>query len=555
MGQDIDRPGRYFVKEIGGVLDTLRRDYDIVRLVDVEECRVLEVAADGAIRCGAECHAIWGRTTRCENCSSFRACHTHCTVDKQEYLGDRREDIHSIPVELLLPSGEVQSGVIECVRFSGVDADGARAAAEREAAADPTRDVLTRLYGPERLYREIRRRLIDKPDEHWLLIVCNIRNFRLINRLFGMEKGNRLLAGLGDLLREELGGGAVYGRHRDDRFLILTPRDSFDAAGFAEKAQARAGQLIESPIFDVRVKLGLLPIGDVNQPVTVMAERAELAADTVRDEREQRFAVFAPEMLEQKLFRQRILTDFASALRAGECQIHLQPQVLADGRFLGAEALVRWQRPDGMLLPGAFLPVLAQSELLSHMDAEVWRQAAALLRSWQGTPLEALSLSVNVDPSDFYYLDVPGTLTELCARYGVPPDKLRVEIMETALVEDIARQTHMVDRLHAAGFLVEIDDFGKGSSSLSLLKDIHADVLKIDMGFLRDYERSERSRIILSSVIRMAERLGMDVVTEGVETRAQVEDLLSFGCRCFQGYFFSRPVPVRDFEAVAMERL
>ena len=142
-----------------------------------------------------------------------------------------------------------------------------------------------------------------------------------------------------------------------------------------------------------------------------------------------------------------------------------------------------------MFFSGEFLEVLHHSELLSHLDVHVWEKAVQLLYKWKGTPLERLYVSVNVDPTDFYHIDVPKVLMELCGKYGVPTARLRVEITETALIEDVQRQNEMVERLHRAGFLVEIDDFGKGYSPLSLLKDIHADVLKIDMGFLQKIEK------------------------------------------------------------------
>ena len=549
--EQLKKPHRYSVHEINRVLEVLRREYDLVRLVDVEECRVIEITPDGSIHYLQECFRIWGRGARCENCASYRANHTRCVVDKCEYLGSDREDIHSVPVELELTSGEVRSFVVECVRFSGTDEAGAKAAAERERRNDRSRDVLTRLYTAEKLYREIRCRLLDRPDETYLLVLGNIRNFRLLNKLFGDEGGNRLLVGIGDLLRETCGADAIYGRFRDDRFALITPEKDFDADGFAEKMQVHARSIIDSPVFDVWVKMGIYEITDPNLPVTVMMEHAELAADSIRDDPERMIARFESALLSGKLREQRILADFEEAMLDGEFQIYLQPQVDRDGTLFGAEALVRWVRPEGVMLPGEFLPVLAQSELLSHLDMCVWEQVVDLLGRWRGTALERLSISINVDQSDFYHVDVPQYLSDLCDRYGVERSSLHIEITETALVGDIKRNGRIVEKLHEAGFSVEIDDFGKGSSTLSFLKDIQADVLKIDMGFLQGGSNRDRSRIILKSVINMANDLGMGVITEGVETAEQAEKLFEIGCRRFQGYYFSRPIPVRDFEKVA----
>ena len=317
-----------------------------------------------------------------------------------------------------------------------------------------------------------------------------------------------------------------------------------------------ASSLLESPIYAVQIKIGIYEIIDPEMPVINMMEHAEEAAVSIRNERDSIIAWYHPDMMERTLQNHRIITDFQRALDEGEFQIYLQPQVRNDGLIRGAEALVRWIRPNSsVILPGEFLEVLHHSELLSHLDVYVWEKAVRLLSEWKDTPLEKLHISVNVDPTDFYHVDVPKVLIDLCESYSVPTARLRVEITETALIEDIQRQNEMVERLHRAGFLVEIDDFGKGYSSLSLLKDIHADVLKIDMGFLQSTHNEARSKVILRSVISMANELNMGVITEGVETQKQAETLTSMGCHNFQGFFYSRPVPVKDFEALALENM
>lgn len=545
---------QYSVLEINGILASLRDTYDIVRLVDVEECRILEVEEDGSIRYRQECFHIWNRRTRCENCSSYRACRTHDCQDKTEYLGPDREKIHSVPIYLELVGGDLALCVIECVRYAGTDEAGAKAAGSSDAYIS-THDVLTRLYTPEKLFRQIRQRLMDRPDQRYYLVMTNIRNFALINKLFGIEGGNRLLVGVADMLRANCGREEIYGRFRDDRFLLLIRQDRFDEAAMVESLK-KTERLLDSPIFHIDIKLGVYKIRNVNLPLSAMIEYADLAVNTIRDDGEVRLAYYSPSMMEQKRKDRNAITDFEQALRKGEFCIYLQPQVRADGRVRGAEALVRWILPDGTVrLPGEFLGVLQQSELLSHLDVYVWELAVRQLRRWQGTPFARLPISVNVDPTDFYFVDVPGVLADLCRQYDVDPALLRVEITETVLVEDIEKQSRMVDRLQSAGFLVEIDDFGKGFSSLSLLKDIRADVLKIDMGFLRGAQNLDRSRIILASVIEMAGNLNMDVISEGVETREQVEKLTAIGCRSFQGFYFSRPIPVEDFERVAAQNL
>lgn len=543
----------YTVREIGGVLRGLLGTYDIVQLVDVEECRVLDVQSDGTIHYGRECFRIWDRSMRCATCTGYQSCMTHSEKDKTEHVHGGKQVAHAIPIYLEMLDGEMKLCTLECVKLyddDGVAGDGH----DDDLGYISTHDVLTRLYTREKLYREIRSQLMRAPGERYLLVMGNVLNFQLINKLYGVDGGNRILVGIGDILRSQCTHEEVYGRYRDDRFLVLVRKDKFSERLFIDQLQ-RVCELISSPIYSIRAQLGVYEIEDADMPITNMIDHTELALKSIRDNTQVRVAWFEPGMLRRKLMDQHVIAEFERALSQGDFHIYLQPQVHQDGHIHGAEALVRWIRPDGTaVLPMEFLGVLHQSELLSHLDAYVWEQAVKTLAKWTGTPMERLYISVNVDPTDFYHLDVPKLLGELCHRYGVDTARLRVEITETALFDDVEKQSRIVETLHQAGFKVEIDDFGKGYSSLSLLKDIHADVLKIDMGFIRGKSNLRRSRIILESVIEMARNLNMAVITEGVETREQVDNLLELGCNDFQGFYFSRPLPVRDFEEVVRAR-
>ncbi len=157
-------------------------------------------------------------------------------------------------------------------------------------------------------------------------------------------------------------------------------------------------------------------------------------------------------------------------------------------------------------------------------------------------------MSVNVSPKDLYYLDIKKEFVNLVNKYKINPGLLNIEITETAVTSDVNKCAKLIVELRKNGFIVEIDDFGSGYSSLNMLKDINADVLKIDMGFLRKTENHERAMVILNYTIDMAHELGMKVVTEGVETKEQMERLVEMGCEMFQGFYFDKPMPVEEFE-------
>ena len=178
----------------------------------------------------------------------------------------------------------------------------------------------------------------------------------------------------------------------------------------------------------------------------------------------------------------------------------------------------------------------------------MWEKAAAKLKEWKELGKEQYHISVNISTKDFYLVDVYETFVDIVERNGINPEKLKLEITETTIMDNFERNIKIIKRLQDYGFKIEIDDFGSGYSSLNMLKDISADILKIDMGFLNATENELKGQDILESIIFLAQKLGMEVITEGVETSQQLTMLIQMGCRMFQGYYFSRPVPEEEFE-------
>ena len=218
-------------------------------------------------------------------------------------------------------------------------------------------------------------------------------------------------------------------------------------------------------------------------------------------------------------------------------------------QLVGGEALVRWIHPKkGAIAPGEFVPVFERNGLISDVDKYIWETACKQLRKWKNEGREDLYISVNISPRDFYFLNIFQVFTDLVKKYDIDPQNIKLEITETAIVMDFKRQLELISRLRRNGFVVEMDDFGSGYSSLNMLKDIHVDVLKIDMAFLKKAEDEERSKKILQMVIGLSKQLEMPVITEGVETKEQVKFLTEMGCDMFQGYYFAKPMSVLDFE-------
>ncbi len=201
-----------------------------------------------------------------------------------------------------------------------------------------------------------------------------------------------------------------------------------------------------------------------------------------------------------------------------------------------------------MIPPGRFLPVLERNGQIAQVDRCIWEEACRILARWKQEGKESLYLSINISPKDFYFMDVYETITALVEKYGISPRNLRLEITETVMMDDMEKRLPLIERLREYGFLVEMDDFGSGYSSLNMLKDIPVDILKIDMVFLYKTKNPDKAMKILQLIIAMTEQLGIGSITEGVETKDQAWMLREMGCHMFQGYYFSKPISLQDFE-------
>ncbi|HIV72839.1 MAG TPA: EAL domain-containing protein [Candidatus Aquabacterium excrementipullorum] len=254
--------------------------------------------------------------------------------------------------------------------------------------------------------------------------------------------------------------------------------------------------------------------------------------------------------------RNKLEQDLREAVIQGQFLLHYQPQVADDGRVIGAEALVRWQHPrHGMVPPSDFIPLAEQTGLIVTLGDWVLKQACAQLAAWAATPETAsLKLSVNVSAHQIRQPDFVARVLAAVERAGVDPSRLKLELTESMLVNDvedlIGKMTEL--RRHGVGF--SLDDFGTGYSSLSYLRRLPLDQLKIDQAFVRDVLGNANDAAIAGTVVSLGQTLNLEVIAEGVETQAQRDFLLSIGCRLFQGYLYSKPVPEAAFGALVVER-
>ena len=413
-----------------------------------------------------------------------------------------------------------------------------------------THDTLTGLYNKEYFYEKSERYVRRNPQIELYMICTDIKDFKMINDFFGMDAGDMVLMNFAKSIRQNLAGGAVYGRLGNDIFGVLMPKKNYNEEMFNNNVQETFMSKIDKSVdFPMVNYIGVYEIIDRKLPASVMCDRARMAIATIKGDQHKRVAYYDDALRANVLHEHELINDLQEAIAKEQLQMYLQPQTTPAGTMIGAEALIRWNHPTkGAIMPGDFIPVFEKNGLIADCDMYIWETACKTLRRWKDEGRRDVYISVNISPKDFYFLDIYQIFTNLIAKYAIEPKCLRLEITETAVMLDFNRLLELIDRLRAAGFVVEMDDFGSGYSSLNMLNDIHVDVLKIDMAFLRKNQDMDRAKIILEMIINLSKRLGMPVITEGVETEDQVAFLTKMGCNMFQGYYFARPMPVAQFE-------
>jgi len=414
-----------------------------------------------------------------------------------------------------------------------------------------THDVLTGLYNKSYFCEKAEKYIKRHPNEELLILCTDIKDFKIINDFMGNKTGDTVLINFANVLRERAAKSIVFGRLNNDVFAILMAKRDFDESSLVRDRQQELFNSIEKEVsFPIINYIGVYEILERQLPVSVMCDRARMAIATIKGDYHKRVAYYDETIRDNILHEQELIADLPDAIAQEQLKMYLQPQMASDGRLLGAEALIRWIHPDkGQIMPNDFIPIFERNGLISDVDQYIWECACKQLQKWKEIGREDLYISVNISPRDFYFLNIFQTFTTLVDKYDIDPKNIKLEITETAIVMDFKRQIELISKLRKNGFVVEMDDFGSGYSSLNLLKDLHVDILKIDMAFLKKAKDEERSKKILQMVIGLSKHLDMPVITEGVETAEQVAFLSEMGCDMFQGYYFAKPMSIKEFEA------
>jgi len=408
-------------------------------------------------------------------------------------------------------------------------------------------DKETGIFNREAFSRRTEEMIRANPDKKYVLIRWDIDRFKIYNDTFGVHAGDALLKAIGKSYLDRNLQSVTYGHWVSDHFVMCMEEKMFSSVAVHKYISEQISRYRSD--FEFIVRMGVYRISDPDLSVTLMCDRALMAMKTIKTSFEKRIAYYDDSMRNQMMEEQELISEMEAAIAREDFKIYFQPQYnYATGKMSGAEALVRWFHPEkGLISPGKFIPVFEQNGFISRLDEYIWEHVCISIKKWIDKGYQLVPVSVNISRRDIYNPNLCDIILGLTKKYGVHPSLLRLEITESAYMEEPTQLIKVVEQLKSFGFTIEMDDFGSGYSSLNTLKDVPVDILKLDLKFLSTEGTNKRGGSILTSVVRMANWLTLPIIAEGIETVEQADFLKSIGCYTMQGYLFSRPIPENEF--------
>lgn len=391
--------------------------------------------------------------------------------------------------------------------------------------------------------------LKSNPAKKYVVCSGNVNKFKIIDDLYGFEAGDKVLHIVSVVLKytvgseglcASLGGGnfALLFEYTPENMARLTKREFIDCS-------------VLGIAFRVTMRFGLYVAQDRSESIMNMMNYATISMDKNSSPMENTFTMYTQEFHDQMKLETMITADMQGAMERQEFKLFFQPQYNPAGTLVGAEVLCRWIKDDGFIrTPDVFIPIFEKNGFIKKLDRYVWEKSFQAIQRWHSAGIKVVPISLNISRITLKDDDIISFISDLHKNYSLPPHTVHFEITESAYMNDQKRLIGRVNGIRNLGYAIAMDDFGSGYSSLNTLKDVPIDILKLDMGFLRESENTERGGTIINSVVRMAQDLKLMTIAEGVETQNQADFLCSIGCDVLQGFLYSRPVSQAEFERI-----
>lgn len=422
-------------------------------------------------------------------------------------------------------------------------------------------DTLTSLPNRRLLTDRVQQALIasERSGRLGAVLFLDLDHFKTLNDTLGHDMGDQLLLQVAQRLKSCVRAEDTVARLGGDEFVVMLQNigpQVIEAAALAksvgEKILASVNQpfTLDSHSYNCGCSIGATVFGQVHQTPTDLLRQADIAMYQAKHSGRNALCFFDPEMLAAITARSDMEKDLKRALAREQFRLFYQVQMTHGGIPVGAEALIRWQHPElGLVSPAAFIGLAEETGLIVPIGAWVLETACAQLKSWESRPkLKDLQVSVNVSARQFRQADFVEVVRRALARTGANPNRLELELTESMVLDNVIDTIQKMKELKAVGVRLSMDDFGTGYSSLAYLTQLPLDQLKIDQSFVRNIGIQSTDSVIIQTIIGMAHNLGLEVIAEGVETKGQQDFLQEHGCPRCQGYLFSKPLPLSEFE-------
>ncbi|MDH4216558.1 MAG: EAL domain-containing protein, partial [Gallionella sp.] len=480
-------------------------------------------------------------------------------------ITDRRKDGHVYPKWLTITAVKNNAG--ETTEYVGIFSDiSARKQAEEEIRNLAFFDTLTRLPNRRLLIDRFHLALSASARSHHYgaVLFLDLDRFKTINDTLGHDYGDMLLVEVAERLKSCVRESDTVARLGGDEYVILLDSASGNAKDASQKIAHIAEKIrlaLSAPcVFNghechTSPSIGVCLYRGSDESADTLLKHADMAMYQAKESGRNAIRFFDPQMQLAVETRAALEVDLRRAVPGRQLQLHYQIQIDNNNRPLGAEALVRWLHPErGMVSPGDFIPVAEESALILEIGHWVMDEACRQIWEWsRDDSMCNLILAINVSGQQFRQNDFVSKIAAVVRSHGIDPTRLKLELTESVVLSDVADVVRKMHELKAIGVRLSLDDFGTGYSSLSYLKQLPLDQIKIDQSFVRDIATDPNDAVMVQTIIALAKNFRLNVIAEGVETEQQLRFLKKNGCMAYQGYLFSKPVPVGDFEKLLRE--
>lgn len=483
----------------------------------------------------------------------------------QGEIWDRRKNGEIYPKWLSIAEVRDKDGVI--THYVGAQSDmTSRKEAEEKIHTLAFYDPLTNLPNRTLLMDRLKQAMTatDRSDQHGALLFIDLDNFKNLNDTLGHDVGDLLLKQVAQRLSQCVREGDTVARLGGDEFVLILTNLSARFDDAAIDTETVAGKIIAAlnqvyrfgeSSYHSTASMGATLFKGLKTSMDDLIKQTDLTMYKAKDHGRNTFLFFDPAMELALKERSTMETALRLAIEERQFVLHYQVQVSKTGQVTGAEVLVRWRHPlRGLVSPADFIPLAERTGLILPLGHWVLETACKQLAIWADQPAMAqLTVAVNVSAHQFRQGNFVDQVQQLLARTGAKPERLKLELTESLMVDDVVSIIDTMNTLKSSGVSLSLDDFGTGYSSLSHLKNLPLDQLKIDQSFVRDVMEAPNDAAIAKAIVALSESLGLDVIAEGVETQAQRDFLATAGCHSYQGYLFGRPMPLTEFEALVQQ--